>query len=144
MSILYPIDRGSIPAHQFYCGPAALCAITGMPGDVIVERVNELRGKKPDALVKWMFTREVVEVLRQFGYRPQTLFFSDGKTRLNRLLPNLPDNRPHVILVTGHFLAVLGRNVEDNRQLTPTSIEACPRLGRKRVQEMIDVSPGMN
>lgn len=138
MAILHPIDPGKLGRHQLYCGPAALCAITGMKGHEAVERVNELRGRKAAAPVGSMVTDELRSVLHGCGYRSSAYVFNGAGETLGRTIPKLDVDRPHVILVTNHFVAVCGDELEDNNHLAPINVREYRGL-RKRVQLIVDV-----
>lgn len=112
MTELYPVDPGKLRKGRLFCGPAALCAITGLPGHEIVAMINAFRGKRAGTLVRSTDTDEIMYVLRRLGFSPRLRGVADKPT-LGKLIEDLPAHKPHVIRVTDHFVAQLGPKVSD-------------------------------
>jgi hypothetical protein len=152
MPSLHQITRDT--RRRLYCGPTAICAITGLSAKTVLEAIDARRGayayNSNGRLrgVTTMTMAEVSDVLNGFGYptvtRPVSRF-SPAPT-LAQYLAELAERHvpsaPRIIRVRGHFMAVgaCGRDVCDTRTKDPVPAKQSPRR-RARVLDEIIVYP---
>jgi len=121
-----------------WCGPAALSAVTGHSTAVIVAALKEMTGRR---IIKAMYPMDLVRYLRHAGYlagityeygagdRPTlAAWIRDRKQR--------PWTERHIVMVTGHFVALSPRLFADNKNRTPIPHKQAPHR-RSRVHQVI-------
>jgi hypothetical protein len=130
------------PGGTTWCGPAAITAVTeGISYEEAAAAINRGRGKAPGAAIKGAYTNELQSALALLGYR--TRFDRDWKgwpnTTLNQWVrrQNL-DSRGvnHIVIVTGHFVAVRNSTVSDNAAKAHISKHPARR---KHVKQVLQV-----
>jgi hypothetical protein len=116
-----------------YCGPSAIAALTGKTVAQVEDAILAYRrdnpaprGHRGKARVKTTWTREIVPVLRALGYEAREITLAHGRS-LSRNLKALKrhgyDERPLLILITGHFIAVHGGWFVDTCQRMPALLK---------------------
>lgn len=107
-----------------YCGPMAICAVTGRSASEVIERIERHRGpsawcaggRRRRAIIG-MRPEEVARVVRSFGfhcaYHPVGLVAPDMRLTLAGLIRIGAITRPTIVHVTEHYLAIDGRTVID-------------------------------
>lgn len=107
-----------------YCGPSAICGITGFGGARVINEVHRVRGelkrnKKNRKKVVGMYTGEVLAVLANLGFRaniyfsPKGIGLGDWMT-VSRKFHRQPDHL-FLVVVTGHFILVRGSEIQCNQ-----------------------------
>lgn len=131
---LKPIKRKTGDAN-IYCGPAALCAVTGKPYEEVRTMINNIRDRASNTAVKGMWPTELRRCLRRLGFygvwwKPET-----ERPTLAKFLRDRPKdmiNQTLIIELTGHYVTVKGRKFIDNHTKVPVFIRQAP-FRRKRV-----------
>lgn len=141
---LHKPRRRNGDAHM-YCGPAALCAISGATYEDVRSFVNvEVRNRKENQGICGMHNFEMEKALWHLGYVADKLscysMYTDMKGNkqltLNQFLKNRKEHERNcimLILVTGHYLTVMGDKMVDNHTKSPINIALAP-WKRKRMQ----------
>jgi len=124
---------------KMYCGPAALCAITGKTYEEVRAKVNVLRHRKPNQGIIGMHNYEMVDALRLFGWatyaRKVCRTFANGESvspiypTLAKFLKNRTDEEMHHMLlinITGHYVTVYGNMLVDNHTTIPVHLAIAP------------------
>ena len=119
-------------SDNMYCGPAALCAITGESYETVRESVNvDVRDRPHNRGITGMHGFEIRRVLEKFGYTAiETDYdFIYEKKNLNQYLKQRPffeKNNVLFIELTSHFVTVKGDNLVDNHTKVPVHIAIAP------------------
>ena len=139
-------------SNHMYCGPAALCAITGWNYEDVRTFVNEdVRGRKHNQGITSMHDSEMTKTLWAMGWIAEKMncysLYSDAKGTkrytLNQFLKNRREHERNCILlisVTDHYVTVEGDHLVDNHTKIPVRIEIAP-WKRKRVTGVWFVRP---
>jgi hypothetical protein len=138
-------DNGlhSVPSGTawLWCGPTAIAALTGISGAAIesailahrtVNKPQRGNRKLHGARVKTTWANEIVPVLAALGFAATEHLASGslaGYLRRNR------SNKPRLVLITGHYIAVCGDHCVDSMRREPTPINRSPYM-RRRVQRV--------
>lgn len=130
------------PGHQF-CGPTAIAAVVGVSAAEVEQAVlkhrethkpprrTQLRG----ALVRTMWSTEVAPVCAMFGWSvvehhvPRYTF-----AQWLRISSRAYRSLPHIVLVTGHFVAVSGHWFVDTKHREPIPVRKAPNKRRRVVR----------
>jgi hypothetical protein len=143
-----------VDGRYSYCGPTALAAITGLSVAAIEDAILEYRKEhKPphgnrratgNARVKTVWANEIEPVCQALGYSAQQVFnsFDHGRVTLARYLRHIPPglkDKPRLVLITAHFLAVCGAHYVDNGSREPKPLALPYR--RCRVRCVWNVTP---
>lgn len=145
-----PPSRGK--GKRYYCGPFAICAITGKPYETSVKpAINDYRNRPLHLGILGMTNGQVQGVLRQYGYWLDREFLHtnkydredyDGKVptlahwmrkRKGYQLKSL-----YLVEVTHHYVLVQGRKFIDNHTEKPVFIRQAPHR-RARVRRVWEV-----
>lgn len=133
---LHPVPAG--PRERVWCGPAAVCIITGCSLQEAKEGYYVVRGVRRVARVHLSETREV---LRRKGYLLVPEYQSHaGRTFAAWLREREPEdvNDLHLVRLTGHYVVVKGRRMVDNHTRVPVFIRRAPHR-RRRVRDVFRV-----
>lgn len=133
---LYAVPRPPRNALRFaaYCGPTAVSAVTG---DCPVKSAQLLKlGMKArgvSRVVAGTYPTVCIEVLREhYGAHCSDTQWPHRARGLRHFMGHF--NGLSLVMVTGHFVAVLGEMIVDTACRYPTHIDAAPkRLQNKRV-----------
>lgn len=128
-------------SDDMYCGPAALCAITGLPYEDVRECINvNVRGRRENQGIVRMYDYEVVKTLNHIGYDTKKLDYEFHKNpmTLNQYLKQRSQEEIDnvlLIFITGHFVTVKGDKFIDNHTTIPVNLAIAPnkRSKMKRV-----------
>lgn len=130
--------------RALYCGPTAVCAVTGAKASKVLSLIEEQRGggafRESDGRrkgIRGMGVGEVVSVLRRMGYAARYVERPDKPT-LAQWLADRKLKAPRIIHLRGHFVAVDARHFVDNHVKAPVPLGSCPRR-RARVHGVIVV-----
>lgn len=130
---------------KWYCGPFAICAITGEDYEAKVRpMINAIRGRRPSTGVVGMTGREVRLTLKDLGY--EGWWYWDYKHEGRGIKPTLAKwlrDRPFkddlvIIQLTRHFVVVQGSHFIDNHTEVPVHISGAPHR-RARVERVMRV-----
>lgn len=122
--------------HKMYCGPAALCAITGKHYEDVRTVVNRVRGRKHNQGITGMGNREMIKALNKMSYIALVTKVQDNPT-LSKFLRERDDElkkQTLLIEVTGHYVTVKGDTLIDNFTVCPVHIAIAPHK-RTRVKK---------
>lgn len=139
MNKLHPAKRAD-GSTQMYCGPFAICTVTGENYERVRAVVNMYRWKKSNASICGMYCSDLEDTLRYFG-RLKGFTVNNVKVSTNPTLAKFLKERPPelinkvvVISLTNHFVVVKGRKFVDNHVKTPVFIRQAP-FRRARVKQ---------
>ena len=118
---------------RVYCGPAALMAVTGKRLPEVRAVVNELRGRKPTQGIIGMKTVEMDRSLEALGLSFRTEEIGPNPPTLKAFVENIPQDVPHIINITGHYVTYYDGTIIDNHYRFGTTIDEC-RWAKKRVR----------
>lgn len=139
--------------HRPYCGPTAIAAITGAPISVVYKKLRRVRAdgdrrrygkvvnggnvKRVDGKKRRIVgtgTTEVLKVLKRLGY-PVVARLPQHKRPAGITLRQLCDDRahlgPHLVEVTGHWIAMSRGMLCDTHRRTPVPWKEHPLLRSK-------------
>jgi hypothetical protein len=135
--VLNNISVGS-QIKTLFCGPAAICAVTGIPAREIIEVINDMRGNGTsveDDEHGGMADREVACVLAKYGYHAEQSLLNTPDSRTSEEPPveewmKLRMNASELNIVTvrrkgadvAHYITTKGGQFVDNGNHTPTSV----------------------
>jgi hypothetical protein len=125
--------------NGMYCGPAALCAVTGMPYEEIREVVNHNRSRKPTQGITGMCNSEIAHALHDLGikYKGFAPVIDSSKRRfrkfptLNQFLKGRSQKEIDstlIISLSEHFVTVRGFLFVDNHTKHPVLVWNAPHL----------------
>lgn len=130
--------------HGQFCGPTAIAALTRCPvvkvEDVVLAH-RKLhpplrRERMPEGTrVKTMWGTEIEAVFADLGFRATVVVAPQivrDKRPLWRVLAGLPKDKPLLVLISGHFIAVRGGMFVDRSNTEPRPL-AGHRFSRCRV-----------
>jgi len=135
--------------RDMYCGPAALCAISGWTYEEVRSEVNGVRRRKYNQGITGMHNHEMKKALWSMGFVMEQvncyrLYDENNKQfTLNQFLkprPKSDKTRTMLINVTGHYVTVQGDKLVDNHTGNPVHIAIAP-WKRKKVQQVWFVRP---
>ena len=136
--MLKEVDTSDRP-RQVYCGPYALAALTDLSVGEIEKQINQRRGKKPGASVRWVNGYDLHFAGRQAHLQMGEIeeHFLERKTFARWLRERSPEdaNAKYLVLLTGHWVAVEGNEMVDNGYRTPRAIRSCPH--RRRLVKLV-------
>jgi len=98
---------------DLYCGPAALCAVTGMPPSIITQLVNRYRGEPMNTKIRGMTAIEMTYVLYKLGIPFHEKPVELRGESLREYAEKADPATPQIVLVTKHFVALYGGFVYD-------------------------------
>lgn len=122
--------------RAMYCGPTAICAVTGFAASAVLREIEDGRGEnaiKMDGIrkgVRGMHIAEVVETLRRLGcevqHRRMPSPYKTVAAYCNGILEQA--NFSRIIRIRGHFIAVdgVGGHVCDTRTKQPVPSKSGP------------------
>lgn len=119
-------------SDRMYCGPAALCAITGSTYEEVRESINvDVRNRPHNRGVLAMHGFELIRVLKNRGYFTSEVNhnFVYEPLNLNQYLKQRPyfeKNNVLLIELTSHFVTVKGDSLVDNHTKIPVHIAIAP------------------
>lgn len=94
-----------------YCGPTAICAVTGLVPATVIDAIQTLRDStKP---VRGMSNAEMFNVLGFLGYRIEAWEPTSRRTVRKHCLKHI-DDRPQIVSVYRHFVAHFDGDLVDN------------------------------
>lgn len=122
-----------------FCGPTALCSVTGIPVERIIKEIQAYR--QNDKPVEGMYMREMQDILRRFRYKTQFREYPTDKSSLFDYCARLRirgERRRRIVSVHGHVVATDGVWVYDTkvRDLGPVYVDDHP-LVNWRVRDAI-------
>lgn len=133
--------------RRFYCGPFAICAITGAEHDEVRAKINAERQRRPNTPVTGTFPGELRSVLRTYGYLldqewdfrsayDRSDFGGKAPTFAAWLRQRKGDSLKtlYFVQLNGHYVVVKGRKMIDNHTKTPVFIRQAPHRRRRVVQ----------
>ena len=140
--------------RRFYCGPAIIASITGLPISKVEAEIREYRNRtsrrrrpyEHKAMISGMQNHEVEAVLGALGLQLVRRFvFKEYGRRptLNELVGDgwFEGRGPHLVQVTGHYVGVHGRTFIDTfTDGKPVSVSEMPGK-RKRVSTTYEITP---
>jgi hypothetical protein len=136
-----------------WCGPTAIAAITGIAPEEVERAILSYRAthKPPKAsrnmrgqLVRTLWWHEVEPVLRLLGWRAvETEPHYRLRTFASWLRGRTGDQKPYLVLVTGHFVAVQAGWFVDTRFRQPIELKRLLKkpYARSRVRRAVTLSP---
>lgn len=124
---------------HMYCGPAALCAISGDSYERVRKIVNtRIRFRKENQGITSMAMSEVKDALYHLGFNCTWNPANVKGMTLNQYLKSRREHEKNVTLVinlTDHFVVVQGDKLVDNHTTIPVHIAIAP-WKRKRVESV--------
>ena len=130
-------------SSNHYCGPAALAALAGIHVDEAARMLREASGKRA---VKGIAVRHVLRALTWQGLRASTLHSLGGPRptltqALRGVLKTRKPREKYLVMITGHFIAIQGRRLVDNKHPEGIALTACP-YRRRRVKGVWRIEAG--
>lgn len=135
---------GTNPSGSTWCGPAAISAVTGLDYEVIAAAINNDRNRMPKAAIKGAYLHELQRALTALGFRTRIVDFPWRPGRSLTLGQWIRSQdlatraAKHIVLVTGHFVAVHNVTVSDISGAIHLREHSCHR---KQVQQILQVWP---
>lgn len=137
---LYPIIRDT--KRKLYCGPTAICAVTGLAASTVIAEFDNYRGAygfKSDGVrkgVRGVSNGELVAVLNRLGYKVVQRDVV-GKPTVAQYIEGLIEQSwmRRIVNVRGHYIAIGGMGVEvcDTYSKQPVHQSTSYRGKRSRV-----------
>ena len=144
---LYEVRAGP-QDEPLFCGPAAICAVTGAPVAEIVEVIKMMR--HDDTFVSGVLREEMIQTLAELGYHAALSLANTPDSRTGPepgvrvwLTSRLKPDELNIVIADGeeewHAFAVCGDRFVDNGNRTPTRFSDSEReFGR--VVHVLDVT----
>jgi hypothetical protein len=113
------LELHQLPLRRLYCGPAAICAITGLDYETVVRpAINRRRGQAANRGVLGMSYKHAIDTLADLGWGWVALL-EDGHDRptLRRFLERAPPDLTLLVHVTSHFVTAHRLTVVDNHRI---------------------------
>jgi|WetSurMetagenome_2_1015567.scaffolds.fasta_scaffold180549_2 hypothetical protein len=124
---------------RIYCGPTALCAITGMPYEDIRLIVNEIKGTRPNAGVMRMSVKLFKKVLHYLDIQYTYVLLANTIPFGFFLYKNKPRNDEiWVVHLTKHFVTISDSCFIDNHTKSVVPLTEALHL-RKRVKGIFKI-----
>ena len=153
--VLNNISVGS-QIKTLFCGPAAICAVTGIPAREIIEVINDMRDNSTsveDDEHGGMNDSEVASVLEKYGYHTEQSLLNTPDSRTSEEPPleewmKLRMNASELNIVSvrrkgadvGHYITTKGGQFVDNGNHTPTSVTTATNKKYGRVIRVMAIS----
>ena len=153
--VLNNISVGS-QIKTLFCGPAAICAVTGRPAREIIEVINDMRDNGTsveDDEHGGMNYLEVARVLAKYGYHAEQSLLNTPDSRTSEEPPledwmklRVDASELNILSVrrkgadVGHYITTKGGQFVDNGNHTPTSVTSATNKKYGRVIRVMAIS----
>lgn len=139
---------GKKPGLVQWCGPSAVCAMTGVPYMTVLEIFKRVRASRSTAysrrvIIKGTYNWEVSEVLHRLGYFTRSFPVPEENMTLAAFLRSRPKDQVNdmvLVQITNHYIAVQGRKAADSKTGKPVFIKDMPGR-RARVKKLWKIVP---
>jgi hypothetical protein len=129
--MLHPVPQ--LPGPHLYCGPTAICAVTGLHQHDVLAAAHRYMGQPFDSPIVGMTNAELIGTLALLGWRAEQYFVEGSTPTLGRFIKDMLQFDGAVILsLIGHFCTVTYTEYLCNHtdgQIVPLS--DCPNRRRK-------------
>jgi hypothetical protein len=136
-----------LPGPHLYCGPTAICAITGLNQMAVLAAAHRYIKCPHNRPIVGMSTAEVVGTLALLGYRSETYALLHGDSSVTptfaqfRRYEMLPFKGAVILELTGHYCAVTYDEYVCNHVDGEVIPIAFAPNGRRKVRYIIEVEP---
>lgn len=132
-STLYQIDAG----RRWYCGPAAVAAITGQSFEDVRAALNMARGRRANCGVCRTDPEEVAGALRSFGMTATVRHAVGPVPTFRAWRARRRNPSPWAVVAVGrHFVALSGTTLVDNKHPEGVRVRDAG-YDRRRVQVVV-------